>query len=104
MARFSGKVGYITQEETTPGVWTPKEKSRTMKGDIIRQVSNYTSGESVNDDISLNHRVSLVGDAYAFGNYFNMKWIQIDSQKWKISSIEVQRPRLIVTVGGLWNE
>lgn len=104
MARFSGKVGYITQEETRPGVWTPKEKSRDMKGDIIRQVSSSQSGESINDDISLNHRVSLIGDAYAFGNYFNIRWVQIDLQKWKVSSVEVQRPRLIITLGGLWND
>lgn len=103
MSRFSGLVGYATQEETTPGVWTDVEKSRTMKGDILRQSSSNQQGEGINDNVSLNHRISLVGDAYAFANYFNIKWVKMDTKKWKVTSIEVDRPRIILTLGGLWN-
>lgn len=103
MARFSGLVGYVTQEETVPGVWTPSEKTRKMKGDIIRQSSTNKSSEYVNDDVALNHRVSLIGDAYAFDNYFNIKWVQVDGMKWKVATVEIQRPRIIVALGGIWN-
>lgn len=104
MARFSGLVGYVTQEESVPGVWTPVEKPRKMKGDIISQTANNTSSEYLNDNVTLNHRVSLIGDAYAFGNYFNIKWIKMDGHKWKVTNIEVKRPRIIVSLGGVWNE
>lgn len=103
MTRFAGLVGYGGQTETSPGVLETIDKAVMMNGDLIRQNANIQDSGRVNDDITLNHRVSLVGDAYAFDNYFNMKWIQIDGRKWKVSSIEVQRPRLIVTLGGLWN-
>lgn len=103
MARYSGLVGYGVQVETTPGIWKTIDEARMMKGDIIRQNANIQDSGKVNDDITLNHRVSLVGDPYAFENYFNMKWVQIDGRKWKVTSIEVQRPRLIVTLGGVWN-
>ena len=103
MARFSGFVGYITQEETVPGVWSSAENSKMMTGDIIRQSSNIQNGDKVNSDITLNHRVSLLGDAYAFGNYYNIKWIELDGRKWSVTSVEVQRPRLIIGLGGLWN-
>jgi len=103
MARFSGEVGYVTQEETTPGVWTSVDKVRTMRGDLIRQNANNRDSDKANGDVSLNHRVSLVGDAYSFANYFNIKWIKIDGYKWKVTSIEIQSPRIIVTIGGMYN-
>lgn len=103
MAKFAGLVGYVTQEETVPGVWSPVDNPRMMKGDVIRQVSNYQDDGKVNGNITLNHRVSLIGDAYAFGNYYNIKWIELDGYKWEISSVEISRPRIIVSLGGLWN-
>lgn len=103
MSRFAGLVGYVTQEETVPGVWSPVDKSVMMKGDIIRQSSSVQNDSKVNSDITLNHRVSLMGDAYAFDNYYDLKWITISGRKWEVSSVEMQRPRLIVTVGGLYN-
>lgn len=103
MAKYSGLVGYDTQEETVPGVWSPVVSPKKMKGEIIRQTSSSQNGDKVNNDITLNHRVSLIGDAYAFGNYYNIKWIEIDGMKWTVSSVEVQRPRLVLSLGGLWN-
>lgn len=103
MAKYAGLVGYVTQEEKVPGVWSSVPNPKMMKGDIIRQSSSTQNGDKVNSDITLSHRVSLIGDAYAFDNYFNIKWIDIDSRKWEVSSVEIQRPRIIVTLGGLWN-
>lgn len=103
MSKFTGLVGYVTQEELVPGVWSPVDKAVMMKGDIIRLSSSVQNGDKINSDVTLNHRVSLLGDAYAFNNYFNLKWIQLDGRKLEVSSVELQRPRLIVTVGGLWN-
>lgn len=103
MARYTGLVGYVTQEETVPGVWSPVDNPKVMKGDVIRQSSTNQDNGKVNGDISLNHRVSLLGDAYAFETYYAIKWISIDGRKWEVTSVEVQRPRIILTVGGLWN-
>lgn len=104
MARFTGLVGYVTQEESVPGVWSPVETQKMMKGDMIRQSSSGQNGDKVHSDISLNHRVSLLGDSYAFNNYYNLKWIMVNGRKWEVSSVEIQRPRIIVSIGGLWNE
>lgn len=103
MAKYAGLVGYVTQEETVPGVWSPVEKTVMMKGDVIRQSSSLQNDGKVNSDITLSHRVSLIGDAYAFGNYYDIKWIELHGRKWEVSSVELQRPRLILSVGGVYN-
>jgi hypothetical protein len=103
MAKFSGLVGYVTQEEQVPGVWSPVEKTAMMKGDVIRLSSTYQDNGKVNSDMSLNHRVSLIGDAYAFENYFKLKWVDFNGLRVEINSIEMQRPRIIITLGGVWN-
>lgn len=103
MARYSGIVGFVTQSESVPGVWSSVEKSKTMKGDIIRGGANIQNDGKINSDVTFNHRISLIGDAYAFANYYNLKWIKVDGIKWSVSSVEVQRPRIIVSLGGLWN-
>ena len=102
MAKYTGLVGYVTDGQTAPGVWSPVENPIKMKGDIIRLASGQ-NGDKINNDVTLSHRVSLVGDAYAFGNYFNIKWIEMDGMKWEVTSVEIQRPRIIVSLGGLWN-
>ena len=104
MAKFAGLVGYVTQAETTPGVWSPVEQTRMMKGDFYMESSRHQNGDKVNKDVALNHRVSLVGDAYTFENYYAIRWIEIEGVKWEVTSIEVKRPRLIVNIGGLYYE
>lgn len=103
MAKYAGLVGYVTQEERVPGVWSPVENPRRMRGDVIRMSSSSQNGDKINENITLNHRVSLVGDAYAFDNYYTIRWIEIDGFKWEVSSIEVRRPRLVLTIGGMYN-
>lgn len=100
MAKFSGLVGYVEEVEEYPGVWKPVNNPRQMRGDIIRQSSNNQNDTKVNNDVTLSHRVSLVGDAYAFDNYFNIKWVDIDGFRWRVTSVEVQRPRILLTIGG----
>lgn len=103
MSKFAGWVGYVTQEETSPGVWSPMDNPKRMRGDIIRQNVNHQDNGKVNGDISLNHRVSLIGDKYAFNNVHFIKWVEFNNLKWEVTSVELQRPRIIVSLGGLWN-
>lgn len=102
MAKFTGSVGYVTQKETVPGVWSTDETTKVMKGDLIRQQLSHQS-DGVHSNVALNHRVSLIGDRYAFENAHFIKWIEFNGVKWKVASVELQRPRLIVTLGGIWN-
>lgn len=103
MAKFAGLVGYVTESETTDGVWTPVSNARMMQGDILRGASVSQNTEKVNKDVTLQHRISVIGDAFAYANFFDIKWVEYLGIKWEVTMIEIIKPRVILTLGGVWN-
>ena len=103
MAKFFGKIGYAETVETTPGVWEEKIAEREYFGDLIRNTRSLQSGEQLNDNINISNEISIVADPFAYENFHSMRYVEFMNAKWKISSIEVQYPRLILSVGGLYN-
>lgn len=105
MARFAGKIGYEIIEETSPGVYrAPCIIERMYKGDIIRNRNNVEAGQWLNDDVNINNEISILADAYAYEHFDAMKYVIWMGAKRKIKSIEVERPRLILSIGGVYNE
>lgn len=104
MAKFSGKIGFLDTIETKPGIWEDKLLEKKYYGDIVRNMSRWESSSSINGSIALNNSFSIVADPYAKENFQKMKYICYLGIKWKIENIEVQYPRLILTVGGEYNE
>ena len=104
MGKFYGKVGYLTTTETRPGVWTEDIVEKNYYGDVSKKMSKWQVGEGLNDDKTYSAEISIVADAFAYENFSNIKYIEFMGAKWKVNSIEIQRPRLILTMGGLYNE
>ena len=104
MAKFYGEIGFIKLEETAPGVWLPQTTTRTYAGDLPRNISRWsTSSESTNDDLNINNQISIVADPYANENFHSMKYVIFMGTKWKINSVEVRYPRLVLNIGGVYN-
>lgn len=104
MAKFSGKVGYgPTTAETAPGVWNEVVVERDYVGDILRNVRQLQTGESVNDDLSVDNSISIVADAYASEHFFAIRYVMWAGTRWKVSNVEVQSPRLLLRLGGVYN-
>lgn len=104
MAKFYGLIGYAVTSETAPGVWTPGITERNYTGDIIRMSRRWNTGDTLNDNLTINNQISIVADPFAFQNFHNIVYIKWMGAAWKITNIEVQRPRLILTIGGAYNE
>ena len=104
MAKFCGKIGYIDSVESEPGYWEEKPVEREYYGDITRNTSRYQNGGQVNEDIVINNILSIVADPYANENFQHMRYVIWMGAKWKITNVEVQYPRLILTLGGVYNE
>lgn len=104
MAKFYGIIGYAITEETKPGVWMPRIVDKPYFGDLIRSSRRLESTSKVNDDVSLENQISIVADPFAYENFHNIRYVEYLGAKWKVSNIEVQYPRLLLTVGGVWHE
>ena len=104
MAKWYGKVGYVLSEETIPGVWEPKATERPYFGDIIKNISKWVvSNTTANDDLNVSNQISIVADPFAYEHFSAIKYVEFMGAVWEVTSAEVQYPRLILTVGGVWN-
>ncbi len=103
MAKFYGKIGYANTVETKPGVYEEQIVERYYYGDLIRNSRRLQSADQVNDDINISNEISIVADPYATNNFHTMRYAVFMGTKWKISNVEVSYPRLILTLGGVYN-
>ena len=103
MAKFYGTIGFAETVETAPGVWTEKIVDYSYFGDIIRNARRLPSSDQLNDDINISNEISIVADPYANQNFHSMRYVEFMGAKWKITNVEVRYPRLILTVGGVYN-
>jgi hypothetical protein len=104
MARFSGKVGFApTTVETALGVHEEQEVEKAYKGDVLRLSNRSDVNNTVNPDISVSNRISIVADAYANENFLSIRYVEWMGVRWEVVSVEVRRPRLILSLGGRYN-
>ncbi len=104
MAKFYGKIGYGETKETRPGIWEAVITEKNYYGDVLQFSRRWESSGQLNDDLNVSNRISIVADPFACQNFHAMRYLEWMGSKWKISSVEVQYPRLILTIGGVYSE
>lgn len=103
MAKFYGEIGYAELVEKTPGVWDEDIVPRNYYGEEVYNARRLQSSGQVNDDIVISNKISIISDPYAELNFHKMRYAEFMGAKWKVISVEVKPPRLILTLGGLYN-
>lgn len=103
MARFYGKVGFIGETtETSPGIWKELLEARPYYGDVVRNVRRTDGGAQVNATVSVANQISVVADAFAFDHIYAIRYVEWGSTAWEVTSVEVEHPRLVLTLGGVY--
>ena len=103
--RFHGRVGYVDTVETKPGLWEEQLVFRTYYGDVLRNVKRDSLGSKVNADIQVTNQISIVADPYARDHFFKLRCVEWQGALWSVSDVDAsQPPRLILSLGGLYNE
>jgi hypothetical protein len=103
MAKFSGVIGYAIQVESAPGVWKNQITEKSYRGDVLLSKQRWEKAEKTNDDLNLDNSISIIADAYAYTNSGFMKYIVLQGQKWSIKSLAINRPRIVLQIGGIYN-
>lgn len=103
MAKFFGSIGYAETQETSPGIHKEIIAERNYSGDVFRNSRKLKSDESVNDDVVVNNSLSIVADPYAYNHFFAIRYVKWMGAVWKVTNVEVQSPRLLLTIGGVYN-
>lgn len=103
MAKFHGIIGYATTSETAPGVWTNGITEKTYSGDVVKESSRWQTGDGLNDDLNVSNQISIVSDPFANQNFHSIKYVEWMGTKWKVKKVDVRFPRLLLTIGGVYN-
>jgi hypothetical protein len=103
MARYHGKVGYGSSTEGASGVWDDTIVEREYYGDVVRNTRTLSDGENLNKDLSVQNSISIVADAYANEHFFAIRYVEWAGERWTVSDVEVQRPRLILRLGEVYS-
>lgn len=104
MSKWYGNIGYAADySETGPGIWEEQIIARPYYGESYRNTRLLQNSGTVNDNVNIANQISILADPYANQNFHMMRYVEFMGSNWKITNVEVQYPRLILTIGGLWN-
>lgn len=108
MAKFVGTIGFLVTEEKEPGLNVPVPKEFPYRGDLLRNnVKREGNSDSINDNINISNQISIVANPYAKDHIYEMKYLKFQMPSlggvWKITNAEVQEPRIVLTLGGVYS-
>lgn len=103
MAKYYGMIGYAETTETEPGIWEETIVERPYYGDTIKNTRLLQNANMINNDVKIANQISIVADPYANNHIYAMRYATFQGAKWTVSNVDVQYPRLILTLGGLYN-
>lgn len=102
--KYYGNIGFAETVETSPGVYTEQIVERTYYGDVLEYGRNLQStNEGVNDNLRITNQLSIVADDKVYGNIGAIRYAEFMGVKWKVSTVRLNSPRLLLTLGDEWN-
>lgn len=101
--KYYGVIGFAETVETSPGVYTERITEHCYYGDTLDYTRRLQQSGKINDDVEISNQLSIVADDRLYQNIKNIRYAVFMGTKWKVSSVKVQTPRLLLTLGDEWN-
>ena len=106
--KFFGKIGYAYSKEGSgerDGIMEDVAWEEDAFGDVLSNSRRWerNPNESALDTLVVSNRISIIASDFAMSHFGGIKYVRWLGQLWKVVSIEVQRPRLILQIGGVYN-
>jgi len=106
MALFYGPVGFVetVEDPTGSGVWVEKPVERNYRGEVSKYGKRWDGGNTqVNPNLTITNTISIVADPYLSNHLYSLRYIKWLGGYWEVSSVDVQYPRLVLNIGGVYN-
>lgn len=101
--KFFGKIGFITTTETEPGIWESSVEEHDAYGDVLSNVRRWEKSAEINNNVTTSNRISILADRFLCEHMGAMRYAKWNGTAWEISSVDLVRPRAILTLGGVYN-
>ena len=103
--KYHGNVGYFETIEKKPGLYEEGLTYHESKGDVLSNTKRNSTTNSVNPTITVSDQISIVADPYAREHFFNIRCVEYQGALWSVTEVDANHPpRLILSLGGLYNE
>lgn len=105
MGLFYGPIGFVTTIEDPPnsGIWVDIPEEKNYRGEIRRNSKRWDNGDKLNSDLNIFNTISIVADPYISNHLNSIRYIKWLGGYWKITSVDVEPPRLVLSIGGVYN-
>lgn len=105
MTKYHGKIGFVKFVEKVPGVFVEEAIEKDYKGDVTRNVRRWDrSQESINGNLKVNNTITIIADDFILKNSHYIRYAELMGSFWEIDSIEIDRPRLTLELGGVYHK
>lgn len=105
--KWHGVVGFAVQEEydpeNHPSVYKNAITERKYYGDVLQNSRRWATAQTLNDNLEVNTRISIISDSYLTDHIGNIVYIEWMKSKWKVTNADYKYPRIDLTLGGVYN-
>lgn len=102
--KWYGKIGFVETVNEGNGVWKPRVTEKEYIGDLRRISSKWSSNSSsTNYNVNISNQISILSDPYLENSLHAIRYIEFMGAFYDVTDIEVQYPRLNISIGGVYN-
>lgn len=102
--KFYGVIGFAYKKEVRPGIFSMVSEEHEAYGDVLSNVRRWETDNDINDDLVVSNQISVVASRFFCEHLGAMRYVRWNGTAWKIKSANLVRPRVILTLGGVYNE
>lgn len=102
MSKWAGKIGFaetVIEDDISRTIIVEKN----FKGDVLQNNRKWDDSDKINGDFVISNRISVVAKDYMLAHLQYMRYITWHGAKWKINSLSIEYPRVVLTIGDLYN-
>jgi hypothetical protein len=101
--KYSGKVGFATQVETSPGVWDDTIVEKDYIGDVVQRTERLDNAESITPRYRTTTSFSVLADAVLNERRSDIRYIRYKGVAWAVSSVILKYPRMEMYIDEEYN-